>query len=199
MKIIVGLGNPGKKYETTRHNVGFLALDRLIKKTRNQESKKSKEEDEKYPNIPISQYSDFKLDNKFNAQIAKLKMGESDILLVQPQTFMNLSGETVKKIVDFYKIDPKQDLIVVHDDIDIVLGKAKLASRGSSAGHKGIQSIIDNIGSESFVRARIGVGRPANSEIKVEDWVLQKFSSEELEILYKVIDELIERGIKYIA
>ena len=114
MKIIVGLGNPGKKYENTRHNVGFLALDRIMERFKDDR---------------------FKLEKKFDAEIVKLKVGGEDIILAKPQTFMNLSGQAVRKIVDFYKVNPEKDLIVVYDDVDIPLGKVRVRDEGSSAGH----------------------------------------------------------------
>ena len=212
MKIIVGLGNPGKEYENTRHNVGFLALDQIIKKTikqeskktNNQENNKTKKQEYSIPASPAGrfniQYSQpFKFEKRFNAEIAKLKLGDQDVLLVKPQTFMNLSGEAVKKIVDFYKADPKADLIVIHDDIDIPLGKLKIAIQGSSAGHKGIQSLIDMLGTDGFTRIRIGIGRPENELIKVEDWVLQKMPDVEKEVLFGLIEDLIVQGAQYLG
>jgi len=181
VKIIVGLGNPGKEYENTRHNVGFLALDRIVE------------------SYKVHKVIKFDFEKKFNAEIAKLKISDQDILLVKPQTFMNLSGEAVKKIIDFYKADPKTDLIVIHDDVDIPLGKFKIASNGSSAGHKGIQSLIDTLGTDSFTRVRIGVGRPENESIKIEDWVLQKLPDAEKEILFGLIEDLIVQGAQYLG
>lgn len=182
MKIIIGLGNPGKKYENTRHNVGFLAMDRIVEKMAQKDIK-----------------IDFKLDKKFEAEIAKVKLGNEDIVLVKPQTFMNLSGKAVKKIVDFYKINPEKDLIVVYDDIDIPLGKVRMRSEGSSAGHNGLQSIIDTIGTDRFMRVRIGIGRPTNELIKIEDWVLQALTEGEKELLFNTIEDLILNGLQYLA
>jgi len=182
MKVIVGLGNPGCRYTPTRHNVGFLALDIIKSKikpclpaSRNQKSKLS-----------------FKLEKKFESEIAKFKLGEEDFLLVKPQTFMNNSGRAVKKIIDFYKIDPQKDLIVIHDDIDIELGKIKIKNKGSSAGHKGAQSIIDALGTDRFLRVRVGVGRPSEG-IEVEKYVLGRFSQEEKKTVEKMIKEFIDK------
>ena len=183
MKIIVGLGNPGKKYENTRHNVGFLALDKISEKMKAQSEK------------PI----EFRLEKKFNAEVVKFKMGKEEILLVKPQTFMNLSGEAVKKTVDFYKVNQASDLIVVHDDIDLPVGSTRIRFKGSSAGHKGLQSIIDSLATESFMRVRLGVGRPENENIKVEDWVLQKLSREELKVIEGAIEGLVKQGMGYLA
>jgi len=189
MKLIIGLGNPGKKYENTRHNVGFLGLDRIIEKISNT----------KYPISNIQYLQPFKLEKKFEAEIAKLKIGDQNIILVKPQTFMNNSGEAVRKIVDFYKINPQKDLIVVYDDVDIPLGKVRIRAEGSSAGHKGLQSIIDGLGTERFMRVRIGIGRPSNELVKIEDWVLQKLPDVEKDILFNVIEDLIINGIGYLV
>jgi peptidyl-tRNA hydrolase, PTH1 family len=206
MKIIVGLGNPGKKYENTRHNVGFLAMDKIIEKISNNQHPTSNQ----YPISNIQYLQPFKLDKKFDAEMAKLKLGNEDIILVKPQTFMNLSGKAVKKIVDFYKINPEKDLIVVYDDIDIPLGKTRIRAEGSAAGHNGLQSIIDELGTDRFMRVRIGIGRPAstgqsslggpsNELMKVEDWVLQELPDVEKEVLFNVLQDLIVNGLQYLA
>ncbi|HRY60454.1 MAG TPA: aminoacyl-tRNA hydrolase [Patescibacteria group bacterium] len=186
MKIIVGLGNPGKKYTNTRHNVGFLGLEQIINKTKKQESK-------------VSIIQEFKLEKKFDAEVAKLKLGKEDIILVKPQTFMNNSGIAVRKVVDFYKVNPEKDLIVIYDDIDIPLGKIKMRAEGSSAGHRGLQSIIDNLGTERFIRVRIGIGRPEDELTKIEDWVLQALKVSEKEIIENVIEDLLINGIQYLG
>ena len=178
MKLIVGLGNPGKEYVNTRHNVGFLALDKIVEKFK---------------------AGDFKMDKKFNAETLKIKVGSEDIILIKPQTFMNESGKAVRKIVDFYKLEPKKDLVVIYDDIDIALGKVKIALKGSSAGHRGLQSIIDLLATEDFMRIRIGIGRPDNEKTKIEDWVLQAFKSEEKDILSGIIEDLILNGLQYLG
>ncbi|MDD5732009.1 MAG: aminoacyl-tRNA hydrolase [Patescibacteria group bacterium] len=182
MKIIIGLGNPGKKYENTRHNVGFLAMDRIVNKMAQKDIK-----------------VDFKLDKKFEAEVAKLKLGNEDVLLVKPQIFMNLSGVAVKKIVDFYKVIPEKDLMVIYDDVDIPLGKVRIRGEGSSAGHNGLQSIIDELGTDRFMRVRIGIGRPANELVKIEDWVLQALPAVEKELLFNTIEDLIMNGLQYLA
>ena len=188
MKLIIGLGNPGKKYENTRHNVGFLAIDKIVE------------------SYKVHKVIKFSFEKKFDAEIGKLKLGSEDIILVKPQTFMNLSGKAVKKIVDFYKVNPEKDLVVIYDDIDIPIGKTRIRSDGSAAGHKGLQSIIDELGTDRFMRIRIGIGRPAspaggpgNELVKVEDWVLQKLPSVEKDILFNVIEDLIVNGLQYLA
>ena len=186
MKIVIGLGNPGKKYVPTRHNVGFFVLDLIIKKAKKQENKES---------ILLK---DFKLEKKFEAEIAKFELGGEGIILVKPHTFMNNSGEAVKKIVDFYKIDPINDLVVIHDDIDVELGKIRIKSKGSSAGHNGVQSIIDNLGIDHFLRVRIGIGRPPE-RMDVDKYVLGKFSVKEKEIIEERVDKFIDRVFEYLG
>jgi|WetSurMetagenome_2_1015567.scaffolds.fasta_scaffold25572_5 peptidyl-tRNA hydrolase, PTH1 family len=187
MKLIIGLGNPGKEYEKTRHNIGFILLDRI-------------KEAYKFP--------DFEFNKKFNACISissvpLLPLGEGGptyvgpdeggtkdnqkIILVKPQTLMNNSGQAVKAIMDFYKL-PLENLIVIHDDIDIEIGKYKISNNSGSAGHNGIQDIINKLGTQNFKRIRIGVGNAdLRSKIDPTDFVLGKFSDEELKTL---IDEV---------
>ena len=164
MKIIIGLGNPGKKYLGTRHNVGFEFLDKLKKEL----------------NFP-----EFDFNKKFNAEISINK----ETILMKPQTFMNLSGESVLSILDFYKLSP-ENILVIHDDKDILLGEYRLADDSSSAGHNGVQDIIENLGTQKFKRIRIGVGVETNLPSDV--FVLQKFSDEELGIIKKVLDDVLE-------
>ena len=164
MKIIIGLGNPGKKYLGTRHNVGFEFLDKLKKEL---------------------DFPEFEFNKKFNAEISTKK----ETALVKPQTFMNLSGEAVRSILDFYKLSP-EDILVIHDDKDIALGEYRLADDSSSAGHNGVQNIIENLGTQKFKRIRIGVGIETNLPSDV--FVLQKFSEEELEKVEKVLDDVLE-------
>lgn len=172
MKLIIGLGNPGEKYKNTRHNVGFEFLDKLKTEW----------------NFPI-----FEFNNKFNSELSKglyeIRDTRYEILLVKPQTFMNLSGVAVRSILDFYKLSP-DDILVIHDDKDIALGEYRLANDSSSAGHNGVQNIIDNLGTQNFKRIRIGVG--AETNLPAEDFVLQKFSDEELEMIKKVLSDVLE-------
>ena len=181
MKIIIGLGNPGKEYKNTRHNTGFFLLDKIK---------------EKYA------FPEFEFNKKLNSEISSIKPpllykeragGEVEkIILVKPQTFMNLSGEAVKNILSFYKLTP-DDIIVIHDDIDLPVGKYKIAQDSSSAGHNGVQNIIDAIGTQKFRRIKIGVGNAnLRSKISPEDFVLQKFSEEEMEEIKKISEDILE-------
>jgi len=187
MRIIIGLGNPGEKYRQTRHNVGFQAVEQLGEKILNSKS------------------SGWKFSKRFNAETLKLKAKsyslKADYLLVKPQTFMNKSGLAVQKIINSYKnktihhsltclpVDKVTNhLFIVHDDLDIPLGEYKIQHGRSSAGHKGVQSIIDKLGTKDFWRIRIGIG-PAKGDS--QDYVLEKFSKKEKEIISRVIDKII--------
>lgn len=169
MELIVGLGNPGKEYEKTRHNTGFMFLDRIK---------------------DVYKFPDFKFDKKFDSEISRDKMEftkNKDIMMVKPQTMMNNSGQSVKAIMDFYKLTP-ENLIVIQDDIDIEIGKYKISADSGSAGHNGIQDIIDKLGTQNFKRIRIGIGNAdLRSKIDPTDFVLGKFSEEELK---SFIDEV---------
>lgn len=164
MKIIVGLGNPGEKYKHTRHNVGWLALDWLI------ETLGGKVEN-------------FRLEKHLNAQL--LDLTDTDrVLWVKPQTFMNASGEPVKQLCDFYKLNPHTDVLILHDEIDLPLGKVKFTGSASSAGHNGVADIINHLGTQDFHRLRIGVEtRLTKTELPTEVFVLQNFTNEELQKL----------------
>lgn len=165
MILIVGLGNPDKKYEKTRHNVGFLALDSLVK---NKDWKKSKNADCLY---------------------TKVQMFNKNIEFIKPLTFMNNSGKCVRYIKRKHSINLK-DIIIIHDDIDLKLGIVKVSKNAGSAGHKGVQSIINELGTKDFTRIRIGI-KP-NFDVDTEIFVLKKFSKKEKEIIEKVIEEVIE-------
>jgi PTH1 family peptidyl-tRNA hydrolase len=167
MILIVGLGNPGKKYEKTRHNLGFRVVNEFAKEN----------------NFP-----DFKLKKKFLAEIKEGKIAGEKIILAKPQTFMNNSGQSVRLLTRSYKLEPN-NLIIVHDDIDLTLGKIKIIKNRGSAGHKGVQSIIDKLGTKNFVRFRIGIQPTTyNLQLKTfEDFVLQKLNKEEEKILKEVI------------
>lgn len=176
MKIVVGLGNPGEENKNTRHNLGFMVLDELQK----QEVRSKKQE--------VS----FKYEKKFNAEICKVN---NDLLLVKPQTYMNDSGKTVSKLLSFYKITNFKDLIVVHDDLDLELGKVKFQDGGQSAGHHGIESIMAQTGKSDFLRIRVGIGRPKREEDQscyydvTKNYLLTRFTDDEKKLLLKVIDE----------
>lgn len=184
MKIIIGLGNPEKEYEGTRHNAGFFFADK-IKVAWN--------------------FPEFEFNKKLNADISKNITGEKEILLAKPQTFMNLSGSAVKNILDFYKLTP-DDIIVIHDDLDIAIGKYRIATDSSSAGHNGVENIIEKLGTQKFKRIRIGIGaedktsetdahlprQSCQQAAEAGDFVLQKFSPEELEKIEKISDAVLQ-------
>lgn len=168
MKIIVGLGNPGKRYEKTRHNIGFMVLDELQKKW----------------GTP-----DWSLSSKFNAEVTSYAPQKEKTYLVKPMTFMNESGQSVHLMADYYKINPT-DIIVVHDDKDIPLGEIKVQKDRGHAGHNGIRSIIDHIGTKDFYRIRIGVANPKKQEkMDTSDFVLGKFGLLERGDVSKAIDK----------
>jgi len=168
MKLIVGLGNPGKEYEKTRHNVGFMVMDRLSE----------------VMNVSIS-------NSKFKGEYVKLKYKGEDIILLKPMTYMNSSGESVIQIMKYFKIDVK-DLLVVYDDLDMPVGKLRLRQSGSAGGHNGIKSIIAHVGTQSFQRIRVGIDK--HPQIKVIDYVLGRFNKEE----QPLIDEGVENAVKAI-
>jgi peptidyl-tRNA hydrolase, PTH1 family len=155
VKLIAGLGNPGIRYQLSRHNAGFLVLEQLAQ----------------LQNIAIDQ-------NLFEAHVGKGKIAGSPVLLVQPQTFMNLSGIAIRKLADYFRID-LEDVIVVHDDLDLPFQTIRLKSGGGHGGHKGLISIIDHFGKKDFSRVRIGIGRPPRKSM-VEGYVLEPFSKEEM-------------------
>lgn len=176
MVVIVGLGNPGNKYDETRHNAGFMVIDNLAQKL----------------GIKMEK-------NAFKGIIGSGKIGEEKVILVKPQTYMNLSGECVSEVINFYKLSP-ENLIVAYDDIDIKLGKIKIRPFGSAGTHNGMRNIISLIGSENFVRIRIGTDKPTDG-IDLADYVLMKFKSEEkivineaVENASKAIIEIVENG-----
>ncbi|MBU0597074.1 aminoacyl-tRNA hydrolase [Patescibacteria group bacterium] len=173
MKLIVGLGNPGKTYQKTRHNIGFMVLDALHKN--------------------IVQGYDWKLSKKFNAEIVETSIGDEKIILVKPMTFMNQSGEAVQLVMSYYKIYEK-DLLVVHDDKDLPLGKIKIENDRGSAGHNGIKSIIEHIKTQDFTRVRIGVA--SENKKKMSDtskFVLGKFGLSEKKTLKATIENSIQQ------
>lgn len=155
--LIAGLGNPGARYARSRHNVGFIIVDRLARAHDLQFSRK-----------------------RFNAEIAEGQVGGRRVILAKPQTFMNASGDAVGKLYAFYKIAPS-DLLVVYDDLDLPLGKLRLRADGSSGGHHGMESIIARIGTSDFPRLRVGIGRP-NPDADI-DHVLGSFEPEERAVM----------------
>ncbi|HZK43888.1 MAG TPA: aminoacyl-tRNA hydrolase [Syntrophomonadaceae bacterium] len=152
MKIVVGLGNPGRKYSGTRHNIGFMVVEELA-----------------------NRYRVEKEESKYDAIIGHIRIGVEKVLLVKPLTYMNLSGKTVQPLVHFYKLD-LDDLIVIYDDMDLETGKIRLRTSGGTGGHKGIESISQRLSKQEFPRIRGGIGRPPNEAI---EWVLGKFNPDE--------------------
>ena len=174
MIIIIGLGNAGEKFKDTRHNVGFEVLDKI------------KEEND---------FPDFTFSKKFNAQISKGILNQEKTILAKPQTFMNSSGKSVKALRQYYK---KAKLIIIHDDIDILLGKIKFSKDSGSAGHKGVESVIDNLGTKDFMRLRVGIVPLKGKPKETEKFVLKKFTKKEKEIIQKIIEEISETVKKLI-
>lgn len=157
--LIVGLGNPGKKFEMTRHNAGFMVLDALCT-------------------------TEFRNEKKFNAEVCEFEDG---VVLLKPQTFMNASGKSVKMFADYYKVTP-ENTFLVHDEVDIPFGEIRIREGGSSAGHKGVASVIQDLGTEKSLRFRIGVKNEDLEIIDTENFVLQKFSKDEEAKLPEIID-----------
>jgi PTH1 family peptidyl-tRNA hydrolase len=169
MKLIVGLGNPGSKYEHTRHNAGFIGLDNFI-----------------YLAQDDHMLSAVNSKDDFSSKIIRATIGKgetaSELLFAYPQTFMNDSGQSVSAIMQFYKIEPK-DLIVLHDEIDLPLGTVRLTQNSGAAGHNGVKSIIENLGTSEFTRIRIGIEDREENRIPPTDvFVLQNFTENELDI-----------------
>lgn len=176
MKLIAGLGNVGDKYLFTRHNIGFMALDFFRELNDIGEN--------------------FKFENKFNGHILKTNILGESIILVKPDTFMNLSGECIRKVFDFYKLDVK-DILVVYDDISLNLGTLRFRSSGSDGGHNGIKNIIKMLGTNKFDRLKLGIG-PQLPNQKSESFVLANFSSEQLDVVKQVCKIANEAILYYI-
>jgi peptidyl-tRNA hydrolase, PTH1 family len=169
MILIAGLGNPGTKYSKTRHNIGFLVIDKLAQKFG----------------------VELKEEKKFKAEFIKLNEGYEEAILVKPLTFMNNSGEAIKKIADYFNVY-ENDIWVIHDDLDIDLGKLRIRKGGSSAGQKGVESAITHLGTPEFIRFRVGIGPKNPPEIASEDFVLGKFSQTEKEIIADITNDIVE-------
>ena len=162
MKLIVGLGNPGKEYENTRHNVGFNILDLYLKKN----------------NLTLDK-------EKFNGKYTKTRINDEEVIFLEPQTYMNLSGDSVRKIMDFYKINV-EDILIIQDDLDLDLGKIKLKENSSSGGHNGIKDIEEKLGTNSIKRLKIGISN--NKQMDTKDYVLGKISKDDKETLEKTYE-----------
>ncbi|GAB0175133.1 MAG: aminoacyl-tRNA hydrolase [Candidatus Altimarinota bacterium] len=168
MKIIVGLGNPGKKYENTRHNVGFLAIDSLQKSFGGNDWQ----------------------DSRFHAITSET----GTVIFIKPLTFMNLSGDAVSSIVNYYKLDPKNDILIISDDLDMEFAKVRFREKGSHGGQNGLKDIITKLGTDEFSRIKIGIGR--HEKYEVVDWVLSKFQKNEEKILHEEVFPKVEDLIK---
>ena len=177
MYIIAGLGNPGSKYEKTRHNMGFNTINKISQQY----------------NIEVKQ-------NKFQALYGSGMIEKEKVILLKPQTYMNLSGNSVKEVVDFYKIE-KEKILVIYDDMDIEPGKIKIRKKGSAGGHNGMKSIIQMIGTEEFPRIRVGIGRPIRKDDEI-NYVIGAIPEEDLKRLdegiekaQKAVEEILRNGV----
>lgn len=193
MKIIVGLGNPGEKYENTRHNLGFATLDNLLKK---------------YQSLEDSTWEDNK---KTKSLIKRIEIKGTSTLLAKPQTYMNNSGIAISLLLEYFKIKP-EDLIVIHDELDLPFGKIQIRFGGGTAGHNGMESIINSLGTDKFLRIRMGIGKPTKIEgskfdlkrnHSSETYVLENFAEDEhhevrnmIKHVQKNIELILEHGIE---
>ena len=167
MKLIIGLGNPGKLYENTRHNIGFNVIDALAEKW----------------SAPLNQ-------SKFNGMYTVVHRPEGKVILLKPLTYMNLSGECVRPLMDYYDIDI-EDIVVIYDDLDLETGKLRLREKGSAGGHNGIKSLIQHLGTQQFNRIRVGVSRPP-AGMKVADYVLSRFSKDDQPIVQDAVKKSVD-------
>lgn len=166
MKLVVGLGNPGRKYKDTKHNAGFMVVDRLADKYNARLNKEEKK-----------------------AVVAKERIKGEKVILAKPQTFMNKSGAAVQPLADYYNLD-MDDILVIYDDLDLEIGQLKIKPKGGHGGHNGLRSVINRLSSKDFPRVRIGIGRPEHRSVK--DYVLSKFSADERD----EIDDTLTQGVK---
>ena len=173
MKLITGLGNIGDKYCFTRHNAGFMVVDK----------------------IALENNLSFKQDSKLKCFITKLRQADEDVIIIKPTTFMNLSGEAVRAVMDYYKIKT-EDILVVYDDIALDLGRIRFRANGSDGGHNGIKSIIKHIGTHKFDRLKIGIG--PQPPIPSENYVLQNFPKENQQVLKDVLNTSAEAVMFYL-
>ena len=172
MYIIVGLGNPGKKYANTRHNLGYITVDRLAEKT----------------GIKIEKF-------KFKSLVGEGIIADQKVLLLKPETFMNNSGEAVREVADFYKIEP-ENLLVIYDDIDLPLGNVRIRQSGSAGTHNGMRSVVYQLNDDQFPRIRIGIGR--DEEVDLVNYVTGPFTKEEVKPLEEAVDKAVEAILCYL-
>jgi PTH1 family peptidyl-tRNA hydrolase len=175
MKLIVGLGNPGVRYRYTRHNIGFLVLDKLAHQH----------------HIAVGT-------KKLGSYVGKGKIGHSDVLLAKPQDFMNLSGVSVRKLFDYFKLTNIDDVIVVHDDLDLPFNTLRLKAGGGHGGHKGLTSLATHLGGKAFLRVRVGIGKPAHKSM-IEGYVLSSFTESEMEIIPQIINHAVDSVVEIIS
>ncbi|CAM4249196.1 aminoacyl-tRNA hydrolase [Lederbergia lenta] len=173
MKLIVGLGNPGSAYSKTRHNIGFEVIEELAQRS----------------GMPVNQ-------NKFNGVFSLVHQGGEKMILLKPLTYMNLSGKSIRPIMEYYDIDI-ENLLVIYDDLDLPVGKIRLRQKGSAGGHNGIKSTIAHLGTQNFNRIRIGIDRPPLG-MKVPDYVLGKFGKDEWQEMQPVIQTCADACEKWI-
>lgn len=164
--LIVGLGNPGTKYDATRHNAGFMAVDYLA-----------------------AQLGVVVNTQKFHSLCARAIFNNTRLMLLKPQTFMNLSGTAVREVSTFYKIPP-QNVILIFDDIALDFGRLRVRAKGSSGGHNGVKSVISELSSEAFPRVKIGVGAKPHPDMQLNDWVLSRLSASELSVLNNTFSDI---------
>lgn len=168
MKLVVGLGNPGRTYRWTRHNMGFLLVEQLARRH----------------GIELSRRG-------LHSLYGRGRIGGQEVLLAKPQKYMNLSGEAVSRLLRFFKIPP-DDLMILHDDLDLPVGKVRIRRRGGHGGHRGVKSIIESLGRQDFLRVKVGIGRPRNLEQDPTDFVLEPFSKAEKEAFGKQIEKSVD-------
>ncbi len=179
MYLVVGLGNPGKQYDMTRHNIGFHTIDYIADEYR----------------VKVNKL-------KYKALYGECSIGGEKVLLIKPQTYMNLSGESLIDFVKFFKV-PVENVLVINDDISLDTGKLRIRAKGSAGGHNGLKSIIYQLGSDEFVRLKIGVGAPEHKDYELADYVLGRFTKDEIPILEetiikckKAVEEIIKNGVE---
>lgn len=178
MYLIAGLGNPGKQYDMTRHNIGFEVIDYMADRL----------------GVKVNKL-------KYKALYGETKIGTEKVLLIKPQTYMNLSGDSIRDFANFYKILP-ENIIIINDDIALEAGRLRIRAKGSAGGHNGLKSIIYQLNSDNFPRIRIGVGAPKHEDYDLADFVLGRFTKEEIPILEEAIikasdaaEEIVKRSI----
>lgn len=178
-RLIIGLGNPGREYDGTRHNIGFCVADALARRVG----------------------AEYKTKRRFAAAVAEAKRGETTLVIAKPLTYMNLSGQAASALREWYKCEPR-DVVVVLDDADLELGRLRIRGKGSSGGHRGVQSVIDALGTDEFARVRLGIGRREGDRSTLVDHVLSRFGKDEEKIVgemvgraVEAVESLLERGL----